>query len=43
LCISVEIDDKTFLDDLKKTIKEYLIDLIYIDVTTLIGDPKKTR
>jgi hypothetical protein len=43
LCISVEIDDKTFLDDLKKTIKEYLIDLTYIDVTTLIGDPKKTR
>ena len=41
--MSVEIDDETFLDDLKKTIKEYLTDLTYIDVTTLIGDPKKTK
>ncbi len=38
-----EVDDETFLDDLKKTIKEYLTDLTYIDVTTLIGDPKKTK
>jgi phosphoribosylformylglycinamidine (FGAM) synthase PurS component len=43
LCMSAEIDDETFLDDLKKTIKEYLTDLTYIDVTTLIGDPKKTK
>ncbi len=41
--MSAEIDDETFLDDLKKTIKEYLTDLTYIDVTTLIGDPKKTK
>lgn len=41
--MSIEIDDETFLDDLKKTIKEYLTDLTYIDVTTLIGDPKKTK
>lgn len=41
--MSAEIDDETFLDDLKKTIKEYLTDLTYIDVTTLIGDPKKIK
>ena len=41
--MSAEIDDETFLDDLKKTIKEYLTDLTYIDVTTLIGYPKKTK
>ena len=41
--MSAEIDDETFLDDLKNTIKEYLTDLTYIDVTTLIGDPKKTK
>lgn len=41
--MSAEIDDETFLDNLKKTIKEYLTDLTYIDVTTLIGDPKKIK
>jgi phosphoribosylformylglycinamidine (FGAM) synthase PurS component len=41
--MSAEIDDETFLDDLKNTIKEYLTDLTYIDVTTLIGDPKKIK
>lgn len=41
--MSAEVDDETFLENLKKTIKEYLTDLTYIDVTTLIGDPKKTK
>ena len=41
--ITNELDDEAFLDNLKKTIKEYLTDLTYIDVTTLIGDPKKTK
>jgi hypothetical protein len=36
-------DDETFLENLKKTIKEYLTDLTYIDVTMLIGDPEKTK
>lgn len=43
LFIPADIDDETFLENLKKTIKEYLTDLTYIDVTTLIGDPKKTK
>ena len=38
-----DVDDEVFLDNLKRTIKEYLTDLTYIDVTTLIGDPKKTK
>ena len=41
--MSTEIDNDTFLSNLQSTIKEYLTDLTYIDVTTLIGDPKKTK
>ena len=41
--MSTEIDNDTFLANLQSTIKEYLNDLTYIDVTTLIGDPKKTK